>query len=279
MTDKLITTYMVELLYQTTPTVDGNRLFSELKKRCGKVEQLGDNEKVLLFAFPEHAIEYRDGKVPPQIFLTYVEKDQTNDQARTNLSAALTQSWGWPEASQVVATCKGSLLLTELMAQALDYKTRLELFHQALESVLMIAPCQAIHWTVSQQVIDPATYLTSRQVGEFHPLQLGVNVRFFNISNRQPGEMLMDTMGLATLGLPDLQCHFVDLDPNEVSHLLFNTAYYLYENGDIIEDGNTIQGIKQNDQWRCQHESALVPPARIVMDLNPGHPFAAGKLN
>ncbi|MCM3080937.1 DUF4261 domain-containing protein [Brevibacillus invocatus] len=44
-----------------------------------------------------------------------------------------------------------------------------------------------------------------------------MNIRFYRVegagSDRQ--EALMDTRGLAALGIPDVQCHFYDLDPGE----------------------------------------------------------------
>ena len=86
----------------------------------------------------------------------------------------------------------------------------------------------------------------------------------------------MDTLGLAALGLPDLQCHFHGLDCNDVARLLHNLGLYVFENGDIIEDGHTIDGPKPGDKWRCQHEMALVKPERMVLDINPGAPYAAG---
>jgi hypothetical protein len=85
----------------------------------------------------------------------------------------------------------------------------------------------------------------------------------------------MDTLGLAALGLPDLQCHFHGLEVNEVAGLLYNTAWYVFENGDVIEDGQTVDGV-DGHRWRCQHEVALVPPEREVLDINPGPRYAAG---
>ena len=39
----------------------------------------------------------------------------------------------------------------------------------------------------------------------------GVNVRFFNIEGTE--DMLIDTVGMSTLFLPDLQYHFHGMDP------------------------------------------------------------------
>lgn len=268
-----VSTYMVQLLFEETPRLDGNLLLSELRKRCGIVERLGDKEDFYLYAFSEHLIEYKDSqKVPAQIFLAFPDKGKE----KIEFEQSLQQSWGWKEAREAVRTCTTTLLLTEMMAQGFDYKTRLNLFHGSLESVLSLTPCKAIHWSVCQQFIDPTAYLESKRSGLFHPLQFGINVRFFNISNR-PGEMLVDTLGLSVLGFPDVQCHFMNLDPNQIRQLVYNIAHYLFDNGDIIQDGETVQGLKPEDKWQCTHEIALLEPKREVLDINPGALFAAGK--
>jgi hypothetical protein len=89
--------------------------------------------------------------------------------------------------------------------------------------------------------------------------------------------MLMDTLGLAVLGLPDVQCHFRDLDPHEVAQALYNTALYIHDNGPVMESGHTIAGIQPEDKWPCQFEESLIKPHREVLDLNPGTPYAAGQ--
>ena len=116
-------------------------------------------------------------------------------------------------------------------------------------------------------------YATVKRSSRFFAGSL--NVRFYNISN-SPGDMMMDTFGLAALGLPDLQCHFRGLEPGQVAALLSNTGYYVFEQGDVIEDGHTVEGLEPGSRWRCQHEDSLLPPARVVLDLDPGPPHAAG---
>lgn len=273
MNDQQANTYMVELLYEAKPRIDGDVLLGELQKRCSNVDRLGSKEDLYLYAFPDLAIDVKGRRVPVQVFLAYPDKDKRSD----GVDEALQQSWNWPGAKEVVDNCHASLLLTDMMARWLEPKTKLDLFQKALDSVLAVAPCKAIHWVPSQQVINPLAYLQARQSDGYHPLQFALNVRFYNISGNNRNEMLMDTIGLGTLGLPDLQCHFFDLDPNQVAHVLYNSAHYIFDNGDVIDDGNTIQGIKPNDKWRCQHEMALVKPEREVLDLDPGFPYAAGK--
>ena len=48
---------------------------------------------------------------------------------------------------------------------------------------------------------------------------------------------------------------------------------------DVIESGHTVGGLEPGEKWRCQHEDAMVPPERVVLDLNPGLDHAAGGRN
>lgn len=264
---------MVQLLFASAPKIDGDLLLTELKKNCGAVERLGDKEDFYLYAFEEHIVEYQDNKkAPAQIFIAYPDKGKEKPEFDEQ---SLQQSWTWKEAINTVNTCTTTLLVTEMMAYGLDYKIRLNLFHNALKSVLSVVECNAIHWLTSQQYVNPKAYLDAKNSEKSNSLEYTLNVRFYNISNR-PGEMLMDTLGLNVLRLPDIQCHFLDLDPNKVNQLIYNMAYYIFENGDIIQDGETIQGVKPEDKWKCMHEVALLEPKREVIDINPGTPFAAG---
>ncbi|ANY68306.1 hypothetical protein BBD42_18860 [Paenibacillus sp. BIHB 4019] len=54
-----------------------------------------------------------------------------------------------------------------------------------------------------------------------------------------------------------------------------NIAYYLFENGDVINDGETVGGT-EDIRWRCEHQYALAAPRRVVLDLDPGEPYYAG---
>ncbi len=73
------------------------------------------------------------------------------------------------------------------------------------------------------------------------PLDAWVNVRLFRINDEWA---LMDTVGAAQLDLPDLEaCYFSDAyDPSEVENLLRNISLYLMEEGEVIEDGDTLDG-------------------------------------
>jgi hypothetical protein len=146
---------------------------------------------------------------------------------------------------------------------------RLDRLDCFLRAVITSSPPLALHWLGSERVVEPSAYLaTTRLVDR---LATGfVNVRLFRVEGRRPGECVMDTLGLASFGLPDLQCHFVGLETEKVATVLYNYAGYVFEEGDVLEDGNTVEGAVPGSKWRCRHEMALVGPERPVIDFHPG---------
>lgn len=95
------------------------------------------------------------------------------------------------------------------------------------------------------------------------------------------GPMLIDTVGMNTLFLPDLQYHFHDMDPNWVVNHAYNVASYILEHDNPIQDGETIDGVvdgqlNQEIQWKCQYEEALIQPPRGVLNIHMGK-YAAGQ--
>ena len=163
------------------------------------------------------------------------------------------------------------------MSANLQYQDRLDVFTRALLGVLELAPPEAIHWVPSQQIVNPIAYLkAAKESPAAHFFAGPVNVRFFTIQS-SGGDMLMDTLGLAALGLPDLQCHYRIMEPGDVGRTLYDLALYIYQQGDVIKNGHTVEGVPPGSKWRAQHEKALVEPDREVIDLDPGPPYAAGK--
>lgn len=266
-------TYGVELLYEKTPVFDREVLFANIQKRTPIDMPRGEgNDSVLIF-HPAHPIEFQDATTCAQHFLAVGQGG-----LQEKHFASVEQTWDWAEASEVVAACKASLLVTDMMSSSLEPAVHLDLFHKVLLGVLETVPPRAIHWQPSQRIVEPRAYLESKygEGEERDELYPAINVRLFRVDNGAPDESLMDSMGLAALGFPDVQCHFVGLEPQEVARALLETAYYVFDNADDIEDGHTVQGLDESQKWLCRHEMSIVAPQREVLDLNPGKPFAAG---
>lgn len=80
-----------------------------------------------------------------------------------------------------------------------------------------------------------------------------MNVRIANATGK-PGELVADTVGLAELGLPDLQVVFTDRDPAEVAKRLRRLARKMFI-GERLDSG-----------W--VEEVSMVPPLRDALTLD-----------
>ena len=179
------------------------------------------------------------------------------------------QTWDWPEADTALADAQASVLVTELNAEPYGPRDRAASLGATVAALSAATSPVAISWPTSQRVSDPDAPTTDGLGGL-------INVRLFTVSDEED-ERLMDTRGLAPLGLPDLQIHFRDLEPGALAGLLYATASYLLEAGDVIADGHTISGPDGDEHWLCHHEDSLVAPPRRVVDIDPGDPYAAGR--
>lgn len=273
--DGFMPVYNVKLLYTEEPKLNVDNIVARLKNTCGDVDVISADNKgeMIALAFKEHCVTYKDDKKAPSQGIVIKGKFEFDID---KLQGTIQQSWMFTEVEDTVIQARHQLVITDMMAAGLEYKERLNVFQNLVMAVLEETDCIAINWDPSGQFVHKHEYLNNVKDD---CLYAAVNVRFYNVSDGDEGDMLMDTLGLSALGIPDLQCHFRDLDPNAVSNMLYNTAHYLYENGDIIEDGHTIQGLKVEDKWVCLHEMALAGPERIVIDINPGKGFASGNRN
>lgn len=263
----LARTYHVELFFDKRPEIDQEELRKSLKARVGIVEPLENGEQTNLLAFFLHkySVEFKDGQVPVQTAMHLVEGPPNFEK----LAPALGQSFHWKGAREALEGCRYTMLIHDLWANALPYRERMDLFHQIVQAVLEIAKPKAMHWPLSQLLTEPGDYRISQELEPKDVLNGTVSLRFFHVDGA-PGEVIVDTLGLSAHGLPDVQCHFAGLDPNEVGSHLYNIAHYLFDHGDLIEDGHTIEGTMPREKWRCRREMALVGPERVVLNLDTG---------
>jgi hypothetical protein len=253
--------YGLELLYPERPELDKTALLAELRTRLGRVDFLAGG--LLAFVAHDFPVTPQDGVEAAVLFVHASSEPFDPTAAR----GALAQTWNWPEAGDALPRCQYSVTLTDMLARPLDPQRRWQLVRGALESLMVVAPPSAIHWTPAQKLVDPDADLSD-------PL-LPVNARLFRVEGRAQGECVMDTVGLHLFGLPDLQCHFVGLQPDEVAAYLLDISAYLLEHGKVIGHGQTVAGVGRNESWLCMEEPALVGPARPVMSIRPSAQYSA----
>ena len=193
-----------------------------------------------------------------------------------SLVPSLQQSWWWRDAVKTIERCRNSVTVAE-ERNDLPHLARFSNFQRLLLAVVEALDPAALHWIPTQQFIHPSNFREAiAEVGFEYPALGALNVRLFAIQEREEGDMLMDTLGLGALGLWDLQCHFHGLPSDEVATWLLETAraQFLGE-GQPLRNLGTIAG-PAGTRWRLREEDALMAPERVLLDVDPGSPYAAG---
>src|SRR5262249_62140772 len=135
---------------------------------------------------------------------------------------ALEWSPTWRERYQAVARCQASVVISMIAHRAVNHATMLLAFLSVLDAVLgaIDEPRAAVlHWLPAQRVMPFATYRLLRM--ELGPCGPAINVRIAPVG---AADTLADTVGLADLGLPDLQTLAPGRDPAAPAFRLANLA-------------------------------------------------------
>jgi len=258
----------VELLYAKRPDFDAEAIAARVAEITGEETDGLSGDASTMIMHKAFVVEYEDGAAPAQTVI--LRSSDAPEPA--HYESELQQSHGTENAAALVEGASDVVMLMEMMARGLHPPNRIEAFHATLQAVIERTQPQALAFKHTQQIIDPLAYLSALDAPPIgRPGSL--NVRMFGTGDE---DVLMDTRGMDEIGLHDLQCHFKGLPPNAVAGTLYNLAYYIFENGPVIESGHTVQGTEEGSSWVCQFEHSLVDEDREVLDLNPGPPHAAG---
>jgi hypothetical protein len=236
-------TLLVELLYEQEPALDEGQLLAEVNKVLPRTVLAGDGGQQTLLVSCSHL----------------------SDPARIDLS----QTWAFPQARRVLDQCQAVLTIGERFGRPFSPAQRLDVIRAGFLAVCRLTTPAAAWWPTATQLLPPPSPAGL-------PLMGLLNVRLFRVEGSNQ-DVVMDTLGLQVFGLPDLQCHCHDLELPRLAAYLRNAGNYIFERGDVIRDGDTIEGMEPGEKWRCLQEEALIPPDRLVIDLDPGEGYAAGQ--
>lgn len=269
----------IQLLFEQQPQRPETEVIrAALAERFGEVDTVTDSD-LCSFAVRKYPVQYSDATLPAQVLMAPATAFEGGSIQIGDFERS--QIWDLPEKDAFLARCRYGLMLSDFMASGLPYKDRCALVTGWLETALALFPdCIGVWVPSAGKLLTREMALENPLSGESRFLWFWVNVRFFNIQDSE--DMLMDTLGLYAIGLPDVQLHFRGMDPNPLASYLYNVAQYLYDNDCPIKSGETIDGvdasgkIRQDIFWTCAYEHSLIQPVRDVMDICPGQ-FAAGR--
>jgi hypothetical protein len=258
---------MVKLFFKEAPVLNDDKMNSCLEKRfksIGFPEIEHNNNTSRQYFFKDYLTSFKEGDMPAQGTLFIADQRSIDFE---KLIISFNQSWNWKEAESVTRQCQHEIVLMDIMSRNLDYKMRLECFQKYVASMVEALNPDSIWISNSDNLINRMEYLNNFSNGDYQNLNAFLNVRLFNIQESN-GELIMDTMGLNALGLPDFEIVFQEYDVSKIAGLLFNYGAYIYENGVVIENGNTIEGIEKDQKWKCFFRDSIVEPKRIVIGID-----------
>jgi hypothetical protein len=236
--------YTVQVLLARAVRLDPAAIHARLRTWRDDVELIGGGTEQVTLAIPTNDL--------PLLVNVYHSAPDTYAAA---LREALTWSPVWRERHEAVLRCKASIIVAMTAHRPLNHASMLLAFLSVLDTVLFTMDdadrhSAVLHWLPAKQVMAVDRYRMLRT--ELGPCGPAVNVRIASSGGR-PGELLADTVGLAVLGLPDLQTVFTGRDPADVAMQLLVLARRMFV-GDRLEV-----------TWT--EESAFVPPPRDALTL------------
>lgn len=274
--------YMMYLLFEEEPSrPDAEQVRRTLLRFFPEgVEQVSDVEGLCSFALTGHPVEYKDGKVPAQLLMA----DAVPFDGAKIDALQRTQQWECPQSAELLDKARFQLMFSDFVAAGLPYLERCEALTLWSEAMVELFPgCTGVWFPASGKLLTPEQVKNNPYEGSDRFLLGGMNIRFFSIQGTK--DYLVDTLGLYAVGIPDVQYHFHQLNPDDVVNHAFSVASYQFGENAPIQNGETVEGFSsvhpekgpnQEIQWPCQYELSLIQPKREVLDVQPGR-FASGR--
>jgi hypothetical protein len=260
-----VSSYAVDLLYDELPLFSRDEVLGKLRDRCGAASAM-DNapDGGLNFFFPDLRAPFKDSTVPVQVAMTVTPGQMPVDR----VMPVMKQTWDWGEAKDVVAKHQAVVTLSDLLASGLPYKSRLGFFQNVLCGVLELMEPLAILWRPSGKFVNPTLLLAALEPGPKRDAIRGaVNVRRTLV--KSAGGVVLDTLGLGALGLPDFEVALGDRMPPPFELVLKSLARYEYDLGDVMAPGRTVKA--GTEAFQLAPATSSVEPKREVFLLKPGH--------
>lgn len=268
--------YLIQMLFKKPVAMPSKeKMTAVMEKHVGAVACFSHDDKNAGFAALGHMVQLQDGKTPVRLMVmgcTPFDGEKIDDSRKS-------QMWDcWEDRERIFHECQYQVVAIDMLAAALPAVERANLDADFLDALAELYPtCEAFYFENCGKLLLGKDVRSHQMEGSDRFLRFGVNVRLFNIQDSE--DMLIDTVGMGTLFLPDLQYCFHGMDPNWVVGHAYNLASYILENDNPIQDGETIDGIEDGElswdvQWKCRYQDGLMEPPRQVLDIHMGE-FAA----
>ncbi len=272
--------FMIHLLMdEMCEMPDKERMNEVMNRHLGETECFSYDENGAGFAAKKYTANFENGKkqAPPMLMImgcVEIKKPIMDEVAESQL-------WDCPDGDEIMKSCKYQVIATDMLGAGLDYKDRAEMLVDYIEALVELFPtCRAVVFETSKKMFTREAIINCSVPKKSRFIYYAVNVRFFNIQGTD--DSIVDSVGMSTLFLPDVQYHFHGVDPDAVVNHAYNVLTYIFDfdEENPLKAGDTVDGIADGQmsrdvQWKVQYEESLIQPIREVVDVNMGE-FASG---
>lgn len=259
-------THLLMKEYYPLPSVD---TILQTPNPYGTTKIIRHNGKISEIAIHKYTKELDEEIVTPNLFIA--DCDTTDDWYIDEWTKE--QMLNSPNGEQIFNDCKYHVISFDTPYNLIEtYKERATRLIDYLEFSLNLYPtCEGVMFLYSGKLISRDTILNSQnsKIGKF----IDYAVSFRIMRNTETNSLLIDSLGMEALGMPDVQYHFTELDVDKVLEHAYGTLYYQLENNMQIKDGDTVGGIKGDNlmcpdvYWDCKYETSTVGPDRPVLTI------------
>lgn len=153
-----------------------------------------------------------------------------------------------------------------------DYADRADILMDFIEALVELFPtCEAILFRSSGKMFRREKFLDHDYARNTRFIHFAVNFRIFDIQGSD--DMIVDSVGMGVLNLPDLQYHFREIYPDWIVNHAYDLLCAIYDKkidwrqatavDGLLPDGTASPRIK----WECRHQQAFMSPDRNVIDI------------
>lgn len=183
----------------------------------------------------------------------------------SDLEGPCSTSWLWPDAATELRRHRAHALVT--LSADCEPIERLTMLTQVTAS--LVATCEAtvgVYWCDARLVMSPSMFreFAARMLPEGYPLYVWVD---FRVGRNEEGKTSGFTTGMTALGHMELETLNSPEPPGELKERFFGLAYYLLENGPVIQDGDTI-GEDANERIKVIYSKSAFGHKDRVMRLD-----------
>ncbi len=257
--------YFYKLLFEKKPKLPNIEVIRKhLKKFYNDVDIISKEDNIYNIAINDLKVKYEDDKeIPAQLLMPEsIEFDYTSIDDKV-----YSQMFDIRNPKGIIENCSYEIMISDFLSAGLDYKDRASLLNNWLMVALkLFEDCIAVYNEQSGKLLLRYQILHNTYPNNLRFLFSGVNIRIFSVENSD--DIIVDTLGMYAIGLPDIQYHFKNLDIKDIVSHALNTIAYIFDNGAVIKSGDTLRGFSDDVFWNCRYENSLLKPYREILDIN-----------